>query len=345
MIKRTFLFFLIVSYSIAFFSFTVHTHLQEINKQKVIKTIIIDAGHGIMENGGHNGAKGSYSYEDEICLAVSKELVMILHKEMPEIKIVESRPTEKIVALHNRAEIANENKGDLFICIHVNAAVPIRHSELTGYKTVVSYTGKGKKKKKITRKVPQYRYWTTPNPAKGTETYIWGAHKNDDKEVAMRENAPMLQEEDFKENYGEIDPNSPEFIALSLLKTKQYFKRSATLAGFVQDEFAKIERIDRDVRQRGVGIWVLQATAMPSILVETGYITNRSEEDYLNSKEGQQELAESISRSVKMFITWLEKQQVQSGNNESNTKNENDPIFNDTKAFLLRTDKKEKKAY
>lgn len=98
------------------------------------------------------------------------------------------------------------------------------------------------------------------------------------KEVALRENAPLMMEDNYKQTYGDIDVNSPEFIALSLLKTKQFFKRSANLAGFVQDEFAKVGRVDRDVRQRGVGIWVLQATAMPSILVETGYITNRSEE-------------------------------------------------------------------
>ena len=95
----------------------------------------------------------------------------------------------------------------------------------------------------------------------------------------MRENAPMLMEENYKVNYGDVDPNSPEFIALSLMKTKQFFKRSATLAGYVQDEFSRAGRVDRDVRQRGVGIWVLQATAMPSILVETGYITNRTAAD------------------------------------------------------------------
>ena len=310
-------------------------------KQRAIKTIIVDAGHGIMDNGGHNGAKGSYSYEDEICLAVSKELVKALNDQMPEIKIVESRPTERIVALHRRAEIANENKGDLFICIHVNAARPIRHSEFTGYKTATYYVGKGKKKRKVTKKVRQYRYWTTPNPAKGTETYIWGAHKNDDKEIAMRENAPMLEEENFKENYGDIDPNSPEFIALSLLKTKQYFKRSATLAGFVQDEFAKLGRIDRDVRQRSVGIWVLQATAMPSILVETGYITNRSEEDYLNSSEGQKEIAGCITKAVRTYIAWLEQQQQPNGD----TKDNKVPVTNDTKAFLQRIEETEKKAY
>lgn len=310
MIKRTTIFLLLAFICITFNSFRENgKQAGPPPKQKVIKTIIVDAGHGIMPNGGHNGARGAYSYEDDICLAVSKELVKNFQQEMPEIRIVESRPTEKITPIHKRAEIANENKGDLFICIHVNAAVPIKRSERVGTKTVTYYTGKGKNRKKKTKEVPQYRTYTIPNPAKGTETYIWGSHKNEDKEVAMRENAPMLQEENFKQNYGDIDPNSAEFIALTLLKTKQYFKRSATLAGFVQDEFAKVGRVDRDVRQRGVGIWVLQATAMPSILVETGYITNRSEEDYLNSKEGQKEIADCIIKAVRTYINWLEKQQ------------------------------------
>ena len=343
MVKRTLLFFLIISLALSVFSF-IEDDKKENAKQRVIKTIIVDAGHGIMPNGGHNGAKGAYSYEDDICLAISKELVKMFHHEMPEIRIVESRPTEKITALHRRAEIANDNKGDLFICIHVNAAVPKRHSEVTGYKNVTYYTGKGKNRKKKTKKVPVYRHWTTPNPAKGAETYICGAHKNDDKELAVRENAPMLQEENFKESYGDIDPNSPEFIALSLLKTKQYFKRSATLAGFVQDEFAGIGRVDRDVRQRQVGIWVLQATAMPSILVETGYITNRTEEDYLNSKEGQKETANCIIKAVRTYITWLEKQQNESGRDNDITSQPNSNS-KEVRTFLEAVEKKEKKGF
>ena len=337
MIRRILFISFVTITGFAFFSFTKDGRTRS-PKQKLVRTIIVDAGHGIMANGGHNGAKGSYSYEDEICLAVSKELVKRFHSDMPEIKIVESRPTEKITALHRRAEIANENKGDLFICIHVNAAVPKKHTEISGYKTVTYYEGKGKKKKAKTKRVPVYRTWTTPNPAKGTETYICGAHKNDDKELAVRENAPMMQEENYKKNYGDIDPNSPEFIALSLLKTKQYFKRSATLAGFVQDEFAKVGRVDRDVRQRQVGIWVLQATAMPSILVETGYITNREEEDYLNSKKGQQEIADCIIKAVNTYITWLEKQQKE--------KEEPDQTFlpkdtRDVSGFLKAIEEKE----
>ncbi|HET9429609.1 MAG TPA: N-acetylmuramoyl-L-alanine amidase [Chitinophagaceae bacterium] len=335
MIKRTVLFFLITSFSVALFSFSNKNKPGETN-QKVIKTIVIDAGHG----GSDGGARGAYSSEKDICLDIALKLEKVLSEELPGVKLLQTRTTDTYPALHARANYANNNKGDLFLCIHVNAAPPKRHSELKGYKNVVSYTGKGKKRKKITRKVPQYRTWTTPNPAKGTETYIWGAHKNEDKEIAMRENAPMLAEENFESNYGPIDPNSPEFIALSLLKTKQFFKRSATLASFVQDEFARIGRVDRDVRQRSVGIWVLQATAMPSILVETGYITNREEEDYLNSKEGQQELAECISRAVKSYVAWVEKQQHQ---NDFDYNTSVDINTENTTAFLQMIDEKEKK--
>jgi N-acetylmuramoyl-L-alanine amidase len=279
-------------------------------KQKALRTVIIDAGHGIMSDGGYNGAHGSYSYEDEICFAVAQKLVAELSKEMPEVRIVQTRPTKYIVDLHERAQVANQNKGDLFVSIHVNAAPPIPHREFTGNKTVVSYVGKGKKRKKVVKHVPQYRYYTTPNPAKGTETYIWGSHKNEDKIVAIRENAPMLAEENYSQKYGDVDPNSPEFIALSLLKTKQFFRRSATLAGMVEDEFTKVGRTSRGQAQRQVGIWVLQATAMPSVLVETGYITNKTEEDYLNSENGQQEIAVCVTNAIKSYGTWLDKQQT-----------------------------------
>ena len=88
------------------------------DKQKPLKTIIIDAGHGLMPNGNYNGAKGSYSYEDVICLAIAKQLVTDLREALPEINIIETRPTEEIVPLHRRAEIANQSKGDLFVSIH-----------------------------------------------------------------------------------------------------------------------------------------------------------------------------------------------------------------------------------
>ena len=332
MIRRTVFFFLVGALTI-----TISSYIKEKNapNQKVLKTIIIDPGHG----GTDPGAKGAYSYEKDICLDVSLKVGALIEKELPDIKLVYTRTTDVYPALHARANMANNNKGDLFLCIHVNSAPPKRHSEITGYKNVTYYVGKGKNRKKKTKKVPQYRYWTSPSTAKGTETYIWGAHKGDDKELAVRENAMMLKEEGYQQNYGDIDPNSPEFIALSLLKTKQYFKRSATLAGYVQDEFYKVGRVDRDVRQRPVGIWVLQATAMPSILVETGFISNPEEEKYLNSDAGQDELARCIVKALKTYIAWLEKQQE---DNEGDTKVASPFPTRDVSAMLHAVEEKEK---
>jgi N-acetylmuramoyl-L-alanine amidase len=331
MLKKIFVLF------ISFFTLTLlSSFIKQEKKQKAIKTIIIDAGHGMRKNGGYDGAKGSYSHEDEICYDVAKKLVKLVANEFPDIKIVETRPTHYITDLRERADIANQNRGDLFISIHVNAAPPKQHRQLTGYRNVVSYVGKGKKRRKVTKKVPRYRYYTTPNPAKGTETYIWGAHKNEDKEVAMRENASMLGEENYREKYGDVDPNSPDFVALSLLKTKQFFKYSASLASMVEEQFAKVGRSSHGQKQRQVGIWVLQATAMPSVLVETGYITNKEEEDYLNSESGQQEISECIINALRGYITWLEKQQTggQAGSN-----------FNKQKslAFLKNIEEQEQK--
>lgn len=309
--------------------------------QQVLRTVIIDAGHGIMKNGGYNGARGSYSYEDEICLAVSKKLVTLISKEFPEIKIVETRPTKYITNLHERADIANQNRGDLFISIHVNAMPPIQKKEFTGYKTSVYYTGKGKKRKKHTKKVAHYRYYEVPNTsARGTQTYIWGAHKSEDKEVAVRENAPMLAEDNYKEKYGDIDPNSPEFVALSLVKTKQFGKRSITLAGLVEEQFSKVGRISGGAHQRQVGIWVLQATAMPSVLVETGFITNPQEEEYLNSENGQTEIAQCITAALKNYINWLEKKQTTTADNNSNPMAPNKIV--NAFSFLQAVDRQEK---
>lgn len=307
MTNRLLLVFILAAGCISASSFVRETPAHQ--KKKVINTIVIDPGHG----GSDAGATGQYSTEKEICLAVSLKLGAMIRKEFPDLRLLFTRETDTYPPLHDRAKFANENKGDLYLCIHVNSAGGRRKAELVGYKTVTYYTGKGSSRKKRTKRVPQYRYTNLPSEAKGTETYIWGAHRSEDKELAIIENAPMLREENFEKNYGNVDVNSPEFIAISLLKTKQYFKRSATLAGFIQDEFVKVGRVDRDVRQRGIGIWVLQATAMPSVLVETGFISNPDEEQYLNSEMGQEELSACIVRALKNYIAWLEQRQNVAG--------------------------------
>lgn len=270
--------------------------------QNTLRTIVIDAGHG----GKDFGAAGSYSYEKNITLAIALKLQATLQQALPDVKIVMTRTSDVFDAPPVKANKANAAKGDLFLCIHCNAAPSIKHSEVTGHKTQTYYTGKGKKRKKHTRQVPVYRHWTTPNPAKGTETYIWAAHKNDDKELAMRENESLYIDSTLAGQVGDFDPDSPEKRILYSLKTQQYFTRSANLALDVEQEFTKVGRISREARQRQVGIWVLQATAMPSILVETGYITNPEEEDYLNSIDGQQEICDAIARAVQHYKLALE---------------------------------------
>ena len=158
--------------------------------------------------------------------------------------------------------------------------------------------------------------------------------------MAVRENAPMMEEDNYRANYGDIDPNSPEFIALALVKTHQFFRRSATLAGFVEEQFIKAGRTSSGGQQRQVGIWVLQATAMPSVLVETGFLTNPEEEDYLNSKGGQQEIAICVTQAVKNYIDWLEKNKIQNSNSGSDLPGNS----KDSKAFLDMIETKEKKS-
>ena len=149
----------------------------------------------------------------------------------------------------------------------------------------------------------------------------------------------MMMEANYKDKYGEVDPNSPEFIALSLLKTKQYFKRSATLASLVEEEFTKVGRTSRDVKQRQAGIWVLQATAMPSVLVETGFISNKEDEDYLNSAKGQDEIAHCITNALKGYIGWIEEHQNIA---DASTAKVNLPADNSSYEFLQQVDQREK---
>ncbi len=269
-----------------------------------LRKIIIDAGHG-----GHDGgAEGKYSKEKDISLAVALKLGKLVEAEIPDIEVMQTRTQDIYQSPPTKANIANFNKGDLFISIHCNSARPIRHSELSGYSTEVYYTGKGRKKKKHTRKVPRYRYWTTPNEAKGTETYIWGVQKTGMKEKAMRENEALYMDSATANFVKDFDLNSPDRMILYSLKTQQYFNRSAGLALTVEDEFKKVGRISRQAQQRQVGIWVLQAVAMPSILVETGFISNPEEEDYLNSDEGQNEIVRCVVQALKRYKYSLQNQ-------------------------------------
>lgn len=269
-----------------------------------LRKIVIDAGHG----GQDYGAKGAFSYEKDISLAIALKLEAMVKEQMPDVEVFMTRTTDVFDPVTQKAKIANTAKGDLFICIHVNSTRPIRHKEFVGYKTVTYYKGKGSKRKKYTRKVKDYRYWTTPNTAKGTETFIYGVDKSNAAREALSENEDMYMDSVSMQELKDFNPTDPAKMMIINMKTQAYFSRSASLALTIEEEFAKVGRVSRDAKQRQKGIWVLQAVAMPAVLVETGFISNPEEELYLNSPEGQQEICQVLIRSLKRYRFSLEKQ-------------------------------------
>ena len=264
-------------------------------------TIVIDPGHG----GADVGAKGAFSLEKDVALAVSLKLRDEIIKEFPKVKTIMTRSNDITQNVKAKAEIANNAGGDLFISIHCNAAPRISKSELIGYKTETYYTGKGKSRKKHTRQVPQYRRWTEPNPAKGTETFIWSIDKVDSKTSALRSNEELYMDDEMRKELANFNPDSPEKNIIYNLRAKQYFSRSASFAKNIEQEFINTGRESRMAKQRNKGIWVLQATAMPSVLVEIGFISNREEEEYMNSYQGQQEIVSAITKAIRTYLNGL----------------------------------------
>jgi N-acetylmuramoyl-L-alanine amidase len=294
MFKIRFFYLFVAFFSVAMLSsFTMADAWQ--TKSRVRK-IVIDPGHG----GHDSGALGKYSSEKQIALEISLKLEELLKEQLPDVELFITRKTDVYHSPIVKANLANQAKGDLFVCIHCNSAEGTKHREQIGTKTIT--VGKGKKKRKKT--VPEYRYYTTPSAAKGTETYIWSADKNSGKEVAMKENQSLYLDSATAKAVRGFD--TPEQAALINLKTRQYFERSANLALTIEEEFSKAGRVSRDAKQRGVGIWVLQAVAMPAVLVETGYISNAEEEDFLNSKDGQNIIAQAIVNAIKRYKNALD---------------------------------------
>jgi N-acetylmuramoyl-L-alanine amidase len=257
-----------------------------------IQTIIVDPGHG----GTDAGARGDYSTEAQITLKLSLKLEELLKRELPSTRILITRTSDIFHNVREKAKFANDNGGDLFVCVHVNAAPPISHREFLRYKTVTYYTGKGKNKRKRTRKEPVYRYWTTPNPMYGTSTYVFAADRSDEKASGILEDERFESEAEVEDV---PDPQSPEAVIKARLWSQKFFKNSVRLGTMIENEFVKIGRKSQGVLQRNhKGIWVLQATNMPAVLIETGFITKKEEEDYLNSEDGQNEMVRAIANAV-----------------------------------------------
>ena len=218
--------------------------------------------------GKDSGALGSRSRESDINLAIALKTGDYIEKNIKNATVIYTRKDDSTVDLKERPKIANKANADLFISIHSNST--------------------------ISKKVM------------GAETWVMGIAKDEaNLEVAMNENAVMLQEEDYSTKYEGFDPKSSESYIMFSLTQKVFQQQSINLASKIQTEFReRVNRNDRDVKQ--AGFWVLYKTTMPSVLVETGFITNPAEEDYLNSKEGQDYLASSIFRACKDYLNEIE---------------------------------------
>lgn len=220
-------------------------------------------------HGGRDpGALGSMSREKDITLAIAIKTGEYLEKNIKNVKVIFTRKDDSTVDLRDRPKIANRANADLFISIHVN--------------------------------------WAKSKTVRGAESYIMGYAKDQaNLEVAMKENAVMLGEDDYSKKYEGFDPKSSESYIMFSLTQKVFQEQSTDLATKIQTQFReRVNRFDRDVKQ--AGFWVLYNTKMPSVLVETGFITNPAEEKYLNSKEGQDYLAASIYRACKDYLTEID---------------------------------------
>lgn len=311
MLKKISTLFLCISIITGLSSYQINTPLPK--QEPILKTIIIDAGHGLP----NKNAEGNYSYESQITLDIALKLGERLKQVLPECKILYTRTDENLpngltdlnVANRYRAQFANDNRGDLFISIHVNS-MPARYERrIEGYREESYYAtvGKGKSKKRVkkTRTVPIYKSYKLPCRNSGTETYIWAVNKAD----AKKQSISKKEDGEFGEAGDSLLFNdSPEAMILASLRTKKYFDNSLRVASFVEDEFKKLgNRPSHGVKQRNeAGIWVLQATNMPAILVETGFICNPAEEDYINSETGQNEMTYAMMRAVLRYKLSLE---------------------------------------
>src|SRR5450432_2344114 len=281
-----------------------------------LRTIVIDPGHGGMYSGTANGL---ISVEKDITLEVSLKLGEAIRSKYPGIKVVFTRTTDATVNnatnlkddLHGRAQIANQAKGDLFVSIHCNStqqhAGGYYEKRVIGHKKKLEYVGKGSKKHKKWVNAPIYESYWVKNTRVGTETYIWKADRNTNKGDAINERDESGEDvTDSAAAEETFDLSSPEARMRAQLYEKKYFDNSALFATMVEESFAAAGRQSYGVKQRDVGIQVLQATGMPSVLIEVGFLSNKEEEEYLNSDKGQDEVVQNIVDALERYKNQVE---------------------------------------
>ncbi len=225
-------------------------------------------------HGGHDGGcQGPNSQEKHVALAIALKLGKYIEDNFPDVKVVYTRKTDVYLKLWERAAVANKANADLFICIHANAA--------------------------------------ENKNALGTETFVMGLHKSEaNLKVAQRENSAILLEDDYKTQYSDFDPNSPESYIVLTMTQSAFLEQSLSLASKIQTQFTdKVGRKNRGVKQ--AGFLVLHQTSMPSVLIETGFLTNPEEEKFLSSNIGQDYMASAVYRAFKEYKAEIEKKTEQ----------------------------------
>jgi N-acetylmuramoyl-L-alanine amidase len=223
-----------------------------------IRTVVIDAGHG----GKDPGCSGKHTNEKKVTLAIALHLGKFIESTYPDIKVVYTRKTDVFVELDERAQIANRNNADLFICIHANAG---------------------------------------PEAAHGAETYVLGLHKTEAQAaIADRENAAI----EFEEGGAKYEKLSADMIIARQLQLAVFLDHSIEFATQLQKQFSKIGRYDRGVRQ--AGFLVLYKTTMPSVLIETGFLSNAAEENFLADSASQKKMATSMFTAFQDYKKYYE---------------------------------------
>jgi N-acetylmuramoyl-L-alanine amidase len=226
----------------------------------------------VVIDAGHGGkdpgTHGQKMKEKDVALKIALRVGSYIEKNLPGVKVIYTRKTDLYLGLDERADIANKHKADLFICIHANA-------------------------------VPKEEIY-------GTETYVMGLHKTEgNMEVAKRENAVILLDNDYEQRYEGFDPNSAESNILFSIAQSAFQESSLKFADKVESQFKKkIGRKSHGVKQ--AGFWVLWRTAMPSVLIEVGFLTNRQEEKFLSETNGQDLIASGIYRAFKEYKAQVE---------------------------------------
>jgi N-acetylmuramoyl-L-alanine amidase len=228
--------------------------------------VVIDAGHGGTDP-GNLGHKNSKYQEKDIVLKIALAVGKLLEADKG-IEVIYTRTDDTFIELHQRGTIAQNSKADLFVSIHCDA-------------------------------------FGDPS-VNGASTFVLGLHENRRNfEIAKKENSVIFMEDNYKEKYGGFDPNSPQAVIGILLKQEEFLDQSLLLASLIQHNFVhQLKRKDRSVKQ--AGFLVLRNTFMPSVLVETGFLTNTKEGAYLSSKKGQQEIANAIYKAIKSYKKQLD---------------------------------------